>query len=99
MIDINNGDAGKCHRRTESLEVTPMSAASLIPPSFADDDLVKAAELARMLSVGRKTLERWSEQGHFPAPIKLGPRTTLYRVGDVRKSLDVLCTSRPSVEV
>lgn len=36
-----------------------------------------------MLPVSAPTLWRWAREGTFPAPIKLGPQTTAWRVEDV----------------
>ncbi|MGF6806065.1 prophage regulatory protein [Paraburkholderia sp. Clong3] len=34
--------------------------------------------------VGRSTLYEWIKQGRFPAPVKLGPKATGFRVEDIR---------------
>ena len=37
------------------------------------------------IPVGRSTWWRRVKQGRFPKPVKLGPRTTAWRVEDIRK--------------
>jgi prophage regulatory protein len=37
-----------------------------------------------IVPVGRSTLYEWIKQGRFPAPVKLGPKATGFRVEDVR---------------
>ena len=38
--------------------------------------------------VGRSTWWQGVKAGRFPAPVKLGPKTTAWRVEDIRKLLD-----------
>ena len=42
----------------------------------------------RLLDVGKSTIWEWVKNGHFPKPVKLGPRTTAWRVEDVRAWMD-----------
>ena len=37
-----------------------------------------------LVPVGKSTIWAWIKQGKFPNPIKLGPRTTVWQVADVR---------------
>lgn len=37
-----------------------------------------------LIPVGKSTFWEWVKNGHFPKPVKLGPRTTAWRVEDVR---------------
>ncbi|MFZ2988276.1 helix-turn-helix transcriptional regulator [Ideonella sp.] len=49
---------------------------------------VRASELlSNILPVGRTTLFRWVREGRWPKPVKLGPKVTAWRVGDVRAAL------------
>jgi prophage regulatory protein len=41
----------------------------------------------KLLPVSRATLWRMVKESRFPAPHKLGPNTTAWRVGDIRKYL------------
>lgn len=38
-----------------------------------------------MIPVGKSTWWAGVKSGRFPAPVKLGPRTTVWRVEDIRK--------------
>jgi predicted DNA-binding transcriptional regulator AlpA len=40
---------------------------------------LRAAGIVR----NRTTLQRWINSGHFPAPIKIGPNTSAWRLVDV----------------
>jgi prophage regulatory protein len=40
---------------------------------MVEKQMLRAAEVAPLLSVSRETLFRWVRVGHFPAGIKLGP--------------------------
>lgn len=43
---------------------------------MADDDLlaIDSRQVARLLSVSEKTLQRMVKQGRFPSPVKMGSR-------------------------
>jgi prophage regulatory protein len=44
--------------------------------------------LPALLPVAASTFWGWVREGRFPAPVKLGPRTTAWRVEDVRAFLE-----------
>lgn len=58
--------------------------------ALADDVLLRVNDLATLpgrpgvLPVSVNSLWRWVKAGKFPAPIKLSPRCTVWRVGAVR---------------
>lgn len=68
------------------------SAKADIPAALAHfDNLPDAAHVrlpivAALNSVGPATVWRWVKSGRLPAPVKLGPNTTAWRVGDLRRS-------------
>ena len=41
--------------------------------------------VAALYSVGPATVWRWVKAGRLPAPVKLGPNTTAWRVGELRR--------------
>ncbi len=41
-----------------------------------------------LVPVGRSTWWEWVGSGRAPAPIKLGPRTTVWRVEDIRAMIE-----------
>lgn len=50
---------------------------------------VRINQVLSVLPIGRSTWWDWVRQGKAPAPIKLGPKTTAWRVEDVRALIDV----------
>ena len=42
---------------------------------------------AKLLPISRATLWRMVREGRFPAPYKLGPNTTVWKCGEVRRYL------------
>jgi prophage regulatory protein len=46
------------------------------------DPLAKP-HIPALIPVSRSTWWRGVKEGRFPAPVKLGPRTTAWRVGDI----------------
>jgi prophage regulatory protein len=51
-----------------------MSLTSSIPTR----KYLRAQELAERLAVHRTTLWRWVRGGHFPHPVRLGPKTVAW---------------------
>lgn len=43
----------------------------------------RAAALAKTLSVSESTIWRWTIEGKFPKPIKLGEKTTVWDLDEV----------------
>jgi predicted DNA-binding transcriptional regulator AlpA len=41
-----------------------------------------------LVPISKSTLWAWVKSGKFPLPVKLGPRTTVWRVADVRTWLE-----------
>lgn len=67
-----------------------MQTLSVIPPDLQDSQMVKTADVARWFKVSQKTIYSWSMAGRLPLPIRLGPRTTLFNVGQLRDAV-ALC--------
>jgi excisionase family DNA binding protein len=49
--------------------------------------LMNRREVASLLNVNERTLDRWAKVGRFPAPIRLGPKTYRWRAVDVEQAL------------
>jgi predicted DNA-binding transcriptional regulator AlpA len=47
------------------------------------DSLLTPSEVAQVLRVSEKTIERWRSKGTGPRHIKVGPRRVAYRVAEV----------------
>ncbi len=56
-----------------------------LPPSA----LVDIRTVARIFGISVPTGWRWSREGRLPKPVKLTAGTTRWRVGDLRKVLEV----------
>ena len=54
----------------------------------SQDALLRLPEVLRLIPVGRSTWWRWVAEGNAPKGIKLGPRTTAWRVSDIQKLID-----------
>ncbi len=52
------------------------------------DQILRVADLAALLSVSRTTVWRWTQSGHLPPPLKIGPHTTGWRSSVVEAWLD-----------
>lgn len=48
-----------------------------------------------LILIGKSTWWAGVKSGKFPQPVKLGARTTAWRVEDIRKLMDSFCGSKP----
>jgi len=51
-------------------------------------------EVARTLGVHPSTIYRWAKADRFPAPIRLGPNRTVWKVSEVLEWMDTLEETR-----
>lgn len=52
---------------------------------MGDDTLLTPRQVAKALTISKRTLERWRQDGSGgPRCVKLGDRRVAYRLGDVR---------------
>jgi hypothetical protein len=55
-----------------------------IETPLGDDSLLTRRQLAEVLGVGVRSLERYTRLGMGPRCIRISPRRVSYRLGDVR---------------
>lgn len=65
--------------------------------SLPDAAMLRQVELLGTVPFSASTLWRKVSEGSFPAPIKLGPRITAWKVSDVRAYL-ASCASNSSLQ-
>lgn len=71
----------------------PTAPTAPIPTGLAQFDSLPNSAHVRLpvligkFSVSAPTIWRWVKSGRLPAPIKLGPNTTAWRVGELRDCL------------
>ena len=68
------------------------SPASAAAPLAQFDTLpasahVRLPTVAALHGVGPATVWRWVKAGRLPAPVKLGPNTTAWNVGELRRAM------------
>ncbi|MBL0320388.1 MAG: AlpA family phage regulatory protein [Alphaproteobacteria bacterium] len=49
---------------------------------------IRLRELLKYIPVGKSTWWEGVRTGRFPKPVKLGPRTTAWRVEDIKEFID-----------
>lgn len=74
---------------TESVEVEAVPAMLANFDKLPDTAFVRLNVVAGLCSVSPLTVWRWARSGRLPAPVKLGPNTTVWRVGALRRALQV----------
>lgn len=50
--------------------------------------LLRAKDVCAMLGIGKSMWWQGVKDGRFPAPVKLGPRTTAWRSRDIQALID-----------
>ena len=61
----------------------PGLAASPLP----SEGFVRLRQILHVLPIGKASWWEGVKSGRYPAPVKLGPRTTVWRVEDIRALL------------
>jgi len=64
---------------------TPSAIAQF--DTLPDAAYVRIATVEDLLSTSRATLWRWVKAGRIPAPKKLGPMSSAWNVGELRRAL------------
>lgn len=65
----------------------PLPTALTQFDSLPDSAHVRLPVVRALHSISVPTVWRWVKTGQLPAPVKLGPNTTAWRVGDLRRSM------------
>ena len=69
----------------------PVAAKSVpIPPTLPDVGFVRLRAILGLIPVGKSTWWAGIRSGKYPAPVKLGPRVSAWRVEDIRELLATL---------
>ncbi|MEF3696313.1 helix-turn-helix transcriptional regulator [Desulfolutivibrio sp.] len=55
-----------------------------IPAPLPEEGFVRLPQVLHVLGIGKTSLWQWIKEGRFPAPCKLAPRTSGWKVEDVR---------------
>lgn len=58
--------------------------ANTVQQQLPDTGFVRLPSVLRVFPVSRSTWWAGVKTGHFPKPVKLGPRVTAWRVEDIR---------------
>lgn len=52
-----------------------------------DSASLRLSQIIALTGIGRSTFLWWVQTGRFPRPTKIGPRISVWKVGDVRRLL------------
>lgn len=63
---------------------------STLVNQLCDDHLISKATVCSMMSLSYATIWKLQQQGRFPTPIRLSPRRSAWRLGDVRSAIKQL---------
>ena len=68
----------------KSADDLPPAGTKAVAASLPQTGFLTAATVKRRYAISNSTLHKWRAEGHFPAPIRIGPRAVRYRVEDLR---------------
>lgn len=52
------------------------------------ESLMRRVEIEGQIGVSRATIYNWIRDGHFPKPIRIGPRAVRWRKSDIEKWIE-----------
>ncbi len=61
-----------------------MSIHKSPPQPLPHEGFIRLPQVLHVLSIGKTSFWEGVKTGRFPAPVKLGPRTSAWRVEDIR---------------
>lgn len=71
---------------TQKTEQKPVLDALANFDSLPDSANVRIKVVTALYGVGSATVWRWVQSGRLPKPRKIGPNTTAWRVGELRRA-------------
>ncbi|WP_338669321.1 helix-turn-helix transcriptional regulator [Pseudodesulfovibrio methanolicus] len=59
-------------------------------PTLPDEGYVRIHKILEVIPIGKSSWWAGVKAGKFPQPVKLGPKTTAWKVEDIRKLIENL---------
>lgn len=76
----------------QELQVTITRESAPLPT----EGYVRLPQILAVIPVGKSTWWNGVRSGRFPSPVKLGPRTTAWKVEDIRQLVNDACDKQSS---
>jgi prophage regulatory protein len=92
MDTQNHAESERAKRRAERHRLAAERAAAVLK----SDGLMRVPEVLAVVPISESTWWVGVRSGRFPAGIKLGPRTTVWRASDIRDLLTRIGSESPS---
>jgi predicted DNA-binding transcriptional regulator AlpA len=70
------------------LRIVHNTLGDFIMPELSENSLLRLPQVLALIPVSRSTWWAGCKSGRFPKPIKLGPRTSVWRYGDIAALLE-----------
>jgi len=80
-----NSDTGRSHSRAAQYHGGLMSHFKNLPSPLPQEGFVRLPQVLHVLGIGKTSFWDGVKAGRYPAPVKLAPRTTAWRVEDIRQ--------------
>jgi prophage regulatory protein len=79
--------------QSHELEGTPRRSRRSSVRQLPTDGYVRLESVLAVFPVSRSSWWKGIKDGRYPAAVKLGPRTTAWRVEDIRQLLDTISSA------
>jgi prophage regulatory protein len=81
-------DVGRLSQKKEAVRIEKEMAqeavdAKRLDPALNAQRMIRLAEVATMLGLGRSTIYKYIGEGSFPAPVKVGFRSVRWKLSEV----------------
>jgi prophage regulatory protein len=81
-------DVGRLSQKEEAVRIEKEMAqeavdAKRLDPALNAQRMIRLAEVATMLGLGRSTIYKYIGEGSFPAPVKVGFRSVRWKLSEV----------------
>ena len=88
-------DMGRLRFGTASNHGGLMSRIKTLPSPLPQEGFVRLPQVLHVLGIGKTSFWDGVKSGRFPAPVKLGPRTTAWKVEDIRALITRIAQGNP----
>lgn len=67
-------------------------------PPLPQEGFIRLPQVLYVLGIGKTSFWAGIKEGRFPAPVKLGPRTSVWHVEDIRALIDSISKGNAHVK-
>ncbi len=88
MVNLSTENNQLAEQTRSATNLNPLPATGYVRISQLIGDPKANPPIPPIFPVGKSSIWAWVKAGWFPAPVKLGPRTTAWRAEDIRSLIE-----------